>query len=131
MVGKKEIVKTALNEVFNKHNLEAVPRFWKDSYIQHNPLVKQGAKGFTEFFKEFINAFPDLKYEIFQIISEGDRVVVYGRFYGTMRNDWNGIKAKGQRIDFNAIDIYRIEDNKLAEHWDVMDLHTMFQQLNK
>ncbi len=129
MKSKKELVRKASNEVFNKHNLEAVPKFWKEDYIQHNPLVKQGSKGFVEFFEGFINAFPNLGYEEFQIIAEENKVVVYGRFYGTMKNDWIGIKAKGQKMNFNAIDIYRIEDNKLAEHWDVMDLHTMFKQL--
>ncbi len=129
MKSKKELVRKASDEVFNKHNLEAVPKFWKENYIQHNSLVKQGSKGFVEFFEGFINAFPNLGYEEFQIIAEENKVVVYGRFYGTMKNNWIGIRAKGQQIDFNTIDIYRIEDNKLAEHWDVMDLHTMFRQL--
>ena len=44
-------------------------------------------------------------------------------------NEGRGIPATQAEYKFDAIDIFRIEDGKLAEHWDVMDLHTLFTQL--
>jgi len=72
---------------------------------------------------------PDWKYGLKKIISAGDFVWVYGTYSGTQTGDWLGIPATGKAFAFDAVDIFRLEAGRLAEHWDVMDVYGLFKQL--
>ena len=98
-------------------------------YIQHNPLVPQGSAGFREFFEAWFKASPDFTHEVKQLAVDQDRVWVFGTYGGTQTGDWLGIPATGKRYSFDAIDIFRIQDGKLAEYGDVLDIYSLFQQL--
>lgn len=74
-------------------------------------------------------SFPDFTWTIEQIVAEGDRVAVMNRVSGTQVNDFGGLKATGNKVDFRAFQIYRIEGGKLAEHWEVADFATFQAQL--
>ncbi|WP_342316889.1 ester cyclase [Lysobacter sp. FW306-1B-D06B] len=74
-------------------------------------------------------SFPDFTWTIEQIVAEGDRVAVMNRVSGTQLNDFGGLKATGNKVDFRAFQIYRIEGGKLAEHWEVADFATFQAQL--
>ena len=107
----------------------ALDSLMREDYIQHNPLVGKGRKGFQDFFEAWFKASPDFKFELKQIVSEGDKVWAYGTYSGTHKGDWLGIPATGKSYKFDAVDIFRVEDGKLAEHWDVMDVYGLFKQL--
>lgn len=99
--------KTALDE---KNPEKAVELYGGDYYIQHNPLVGNGWEGFKSFIKYFMTQNPDLKAKIVRIIAEDDLVVTHVHL--TLSNqDTRGTAA---------IDIFRLEDGKIVEHWDVM-----------
>jgi predicted SnoaL-like aldol condensation-catalyzing enzyme len=115
--------------VFVKKDLSALDRFMRSDYIQHNPLVKQGASGFREFFAAWFDTVPDWQYSLKKIAAEGNEVWVYGTYAGTLGKDWLGISASGQKYAFDAVDIFRLEEGMLAEHWDVMDIYGLFRQL--
>ncbi len=127
--ANKKVLGEFAEAVFVKKDLSAMDRYMKADYIQHNPLVKQGASGFREFFNSWFEAVPDWQYSLKKIVAEGDQVWVYGTYAGTLKKDWLGICASGQIYAFDAVDIFRLEDGKLAEHWDVMDIHGLFKQL--
>jgi steroid delta-isomerase-like uncharacterized protein len=116
-------------QIFQAKDFAALPDLMRDDYIQHNPLVGQGRKGFQDFFQSWFKASPDFTFELKQIVSEGDRVWVYGAYSGTHTSAWLGIPATGKAYKFDAVDIFRVQDGKLAEHWDVLDVHTLFKQL--
>jgi predicted SnoaL-like aldol condensation-catalyzing enzyme len=125
-----ELVAKAIGAVFNGHDLTAMEKYWAESYIQHNPLAKSGREEFKKFFQQWINATPGLKWEpILQPVGSGDQVWVYGKYTGTFKNDWMGMKANGKRISFAAVDIFRVEKGSIAEHWDVVDYKTLFDQM--
>lgn len=115
--------------VFANRDFSALKDLMRDDYVQHNPLVGQGRSGFEDFFAAWFKASPDFQFELKQIISEGDRVWVYGTYSGTHRGDWLGIPATGKAYKFDAVDIFRVQDGKLAEHWDVLDVYSLFKQL--
>ncbi len=115
--------------VFVKKDLSGLDRYMRSDYIQHNPLVKQGSSGFREFFAAWFDAVPDWRYELQKITAAGDEAWVYGTYSGTLRKEWLGISASGQKYSFDAVDIFRLDDGKLAEHWDVMDIYGLFRQL--
>jgi predicted SnoaL-like aldol condensation-catalyzing enzyme len=125
----KKIIDGFAEAVFVKKDLSAVDQFMRADYIQHNPLVKPGSSGFKEFFSTWFVAVPDWNYNLKKIVADGNEVWVYGSYMGTLKKDWLGVTASGQKYAFEAVDIFRIQDGKLAEHWDVMDIYGLFKQL--
>ena len=116
-------------EVFGKKDLSNLNKYMQESYIQHNPIVPQGATGFKTFFADWFKAVPDWHYNLTKIVSEGDTVWVYGTYSGTQKEDWLGIPATNKYYSIHAVDIFRVENGKLAEHWDVLDTYGLFKQL--
>jgi len=125
----KKVIGAFAESVFMKKDLSAVDQFVRTDYIQHNPLVKQGASGFKEFFSTWFASVPDWQYKLSKIVAEGDQVWAYGTYSGTLKKDWLGIAASGQKYAFEAVDIFRIQDGKVAELWDVMDIYGLFKHL--
>jgi predicted SnoaL-like aldol condensation-catalyzing enzyme len=127
--ANKQILADFGAEVFGKKDLSNLYKFMQEGYIQHNPLVPQGASGFKAFFADWFKAVPDWSYTLTKIVSEGDTVWAYGTYSGTQTGDWLGIPATNKYYSINAVDIFRIENDKLAEHWDVLDTYGLFKQL--
>ncbi len=116
-------------EVFGKKNLAGLEKYMREDYIQHNPLVPQGLAGFRQFFADWFGAVPDWQYSLEKIVAEGDAVWVYGTYSGTLQGNWLGIPGNGRHYSIHAVDIFRVQDGKLAEHWDVIDTYGLFKQL--
>jgi steroid delta-isomerase-like uncharacterized protein len=116
-------------EVFGKKDLSNLHQYMHEGYIQHNPIVPQGLIGFKQFFNDWFAAVPDWNYTLNKIVAEGNTVWAYGTYSGTQKGDWLGIPASNKSYQINAVDIFRIENGKLAEHWDVIDIYGLFKQL--
>ena len=102
----KAIVLQAFDTLFNKRDYAAAKRFWSDRYIQHSAHIAPGREGLFA----LIQSLPaTLRYENQLIVAEGDYVIAYGRFSGN-----------GRPSAWIAADVVRLEDGKLAEHWDVL-----------
>ena len=100
------LVLEAFDTLFNKRDYIAAEDYWSDRYIQHSAHIASGRNGLFN----LIRTMPDtLKYENQLIVAEGDYVIAHGRFSGN-----------GRPAAWVAADIVRIEDGKLAEHWDVL-----------
>ncbi|MCF6264670.1 MAG: ester cyclase [Xanthomonadales bacterium] len=116
-------------EVFVDKNLSNLEQYMLTDYIQHNPLVEQGSAGFKAFFSNWFTTVPDFKYTLKNIIANDEYVWVYGTYSGTHTGDWLGIPATNNVYKFDGIDIFRISNGRLAEHWDVLDVYGLFKQL--
>ncbi|SDB03867.1 nuclear transport factor 2 family protein [Eubacterium oxidoreducens] len=103
----KEIVLEFYDKVFNGWDTSLIDKFIKEDYIQHNPNAPTGREGFKEFCSHFLALKPHM--EIVKIAEDGDTVYVF--FKCTLEN---GSVNK-------VVDIYRLEDGMLAEHWDVVE----------
>lgn len=102
----KALVLEAFDTLFNQRDYPAAERFWSARYIQHSAHIPPGRDGLFN----LIRSIPDtLHYEHGLILAEGDYVIVHGRFSGT-----------GRPAAWVAADVVRIENGKLAEHWDVL-----------
>jgi predicted SnoaL-like aldol condensation-catalyzing enzyme len=102
----KAFVLAAFETLFNKRDYAAAERYWSPSYIQHSAHIPPGGEGLFE----LVKAAPDtLRYENGLIIANGDFVLLHGRFSGI-----------GQPANWIVVDIVRLEDGQLAEHWDVI-----------
>jgi predicted SnoaL-like aldol condensation-catalyzing enzyme len=128
--NNKKVVGDFYEEVFRKHDLTVLDRFMHDDYIQHNPDVPQGKAGFAEFHKGFFVAFPDSCASINRLVAEGNIVFVYNTVTGThMGEGFLGNPPTGNRVRYDVVDMFRLRDGRLCEHWDVADTMTLFLQV--
>ncbi|WP_043969697.1 MULTISPECIES: nuclear transport factor 2 family protein [Acinetobacter] len=104
----KALVTTFVKGVFEQHKVrEFSERYLADHYIQHNPWIENGREPFISFFEQLFQADPAAKYQIKRVIAEGDLVAVQ-------------LRSKLSNEPENAgFDIFRVENAKIVEHWDV------------
>ncbi len=128
--NNKKVVESFYEEVFQKHNMAVLDQFMHDDYIQHNPDVPQGKTGFAEFHKGFFAAFPDSCASINKIVAEGDLVFVYNTITATHSGEgFLNHPPTGNKVKYDVVDMFRLRDGKLAEHWDVADTMSLFSQV--
>ncbi|MFN4100651.1 MAG: MoaF-related domain-containing protein [Pararhodobacter sp.] len=101
----RALVLEAMTSLFQRHDASAVDRLYTEDYIQHNPNIPQGRTALRDIVGSLS---PSVCYEPGLMIAEGDLVAIHGRIRG-----W----AEAPQI---AIDIFRVEGGRLAEHWDVL-----------
>ena len=108
----KAVVRDFYTTVLIDRDINAAPRFLRPDYIQHNPQVPTGLKGFMDTFRErFAQKLPpDYKRELLNVIGDNDMVVVY------VRQTWTG--HDGQHHQALGFDMFRVYDGMIAEHWD-------------
>jgi predicted SnoaL-like aldol condensation-catalyzing enzyme len=102
----KDLVLTAFDTLFNQRDYAAAETFWSPNYIQHSAHIEPGRDGLFNLVKA---APPDFRYENALIIAEDDYVLLHGRF-----------SNHGQPRPWIVVDIVRLENGLLAEHWDVI-----------
>ncbi|MGE5072464.1 MAG: nuclear transport factor 2 family protein [Anaerolineae bacterium] len=88
---------------------EAIAKHLGPQYRQHNPGAADGAEPFIGFVKRFAQTYPDFRLEIKRIIAEGDTVVLHSHL----------VRKPGDR-GMAVVDIFRLENGKIVEHWDVL-----------
>ena len=103
----KELVLKAFDTLFNQRDYVAAEGFWSSKYIQHSAHLPAGREGLFETIK---NIPPTLRYENQLTTANGDFVMLHGRFSGLGAGVPNWV----------VVDIVRLEDGILAEHWDVI-----------
>ncbi|WP_300397583.1 nuclear transport factor 2 family protein [uncultured Sphingobium sp.] len=101
----KALVLDAMTALFQQRDASAVARLYAPNYVQHNPVIPQGRDALQKLVSELAE---DVFYEPGMLIAEGDYVAIHGRIRG-----W----APSPQV---VVDIFRIENNRLAEHWDVL-----------
>lgn len=124
----RTLVETYL-EMLNTHKADLVDAFIADDYVNHNVVVADGREANRAFWKNFFAGLPDVVVTMEDVIVSGDRVV--GRFIyrGTHTGDLLGIPATGAAVEMRSIDIWRVANGLLVEHWDELNLMEVFQQV--
>jgi steroid delta-isomerase-like uncharacterized protein len=131
--ANKRLVRRFYKEVYGDWNMALVdeivsPRFVSHDWPKGSPI---GPQGFGAFYSAIRNALPDARYEVDDLISEGDKVVVRWRLLGTHLGTFRGIAATGRAIVLEGIAIYRVDDGKLMERWVVTDLYGLLQEIGE
>ena len=128
----RELVRRLNEEYHNQNRIhEVIEQQFAPEFINHSappglPPTREGNEMFSMAFRQ---AFPDYRVTIHDVIVEGDKVVTRKTFTGTHRGEWMGVPASGREVSFGAIDIVRIADGKLVEHWAEFDILTLLQQI--
>ena len=105
----KEVITAFYKEFFNDHIIESADKYVREDYIQHNPGVAQGREGLKDAFRKMFANEPTFHLVISKMIEEDNTVAVLHKKVDPEGNTCARI-----------VDIYRLVDGKLAEHWDVL-----------
>jgi steroid delta-isomerase-like uncharacterized protein len=100
-------------------------------FVNHSapPGAPTGPEAGKLAFQAMRSAFPDLHVTIEDMLAEADRVVTRQTFSGTHRGEWLGVPATGRAVSWAVIDIVRLDDGRLVDHWAVADLHGLLGRL--
>jgi len=105
----KKVVIDFYEKGLNQKDYEAAARHFGPHYIQHNPTAPDGPEGFKRLVTLLKEKFPNSHSEIKRVIAEGDYVVLHV----------HSVREPGQR-GRAIVDIFRLENGKIVEHWDVI-----------
>lgn len=115
----------------SKGNLTIVDELVADDFIEHEMSDFSADKtGLKKYFAMMRTAFPDLTLNVEFYMAESDKVAAYLTMNGTHKGEFMGIPATGNKISVKTIDIIRIKNGKVVEHWGVTDGMAMMEQLN-
>lgn len=107
--ANKKAVQEFYDIIINKKDFESARKYIGDRYKQHNPLVADGPEGLRTFIEFLKTNFPDARSEIKRIFADGDYVILHVH---SIRPP----NMRGRAI----IEIFRLENGKIDEHWDVI-----------
>ena len=103
--------------------------FIAPGYVGHLGASDMDRSELERLEREFRQAFPDTQHSIDDLIAEDDRVVLRATARATHRSDFQGISCTDRQVEFTAMVIYRIQDDKIAESWGEIDFLRLMRQL--
>ncbi|WP_231755444.1 nuclear transport factor 2 family protein [Bordetella sp. N] len=105
----RKLVVDFYNRVFNQHDVAAIPSVVSDGYKQHNPLVPDGRAPFVNYLTKRFQENPQARSEIIRSATDGDLVWLHVHSTANPQD-------RGRAI----VDIFRVKDGKIVEHWDII-----------
>jgi predicted ester cyclase len=119
----------AIEEGWNRGNLAAIDELFAPDFIEHQAGIASGREGVKGSILALRSAFAGLNLQVEDAIAEGDKVWLRLQATGTHEGPFMGVPATGRPIDITVIDIARIVDGRLVEHWGVADRLRVVEQL--
>ena len=107
--ANKKAVVEFYDAAINRKDFEAASKFFGPRYVQHNPNAPDGIEGFKAFLGFLREKFPQSRSEIKRVWAEGDYVIVHV----------HAVRTPGTRGSA-IVDIFKLENGKIVEHWDVI-----------
>jgi predicted ester cyclase len=129
--GNKTVVKRFVTEYQNGRDEAVLVELVAEDAVDHAapPEAPPGRVGVKAFHDAFHAAFEGLHAEIHQQVAEDDLVVTRKTFHGRHTGDFMGIPPTGRDIELGVIDILRIRDGRIVEHWNQLDQLGLLRQL--
>ena len=128
--GNKAVVLRYVEEVWNRHDLNAIDELVSPEYVNHAATTDEyrygGARRIWEW---FLSVFPDHRFDIEDAAADGQTVTLRGTMVGTHEGELMGIAPMGRRVTAQQSHWFRVEDGKVAEHRAVRDDLSMLRQL--
>ena len=127
----KALVRRFVDEVQSAGNIDAIDELCSPEFVNHSapsgmPPNREGVKQVTAMFRQ---AFPDSYFTVEEMIAEGDRVATRKTFHGTHEGEFMGIPPSGKTVTMGLMDVVRISEGRVVEHWSMGDNLGMMQQL--
>lgn len=125
--GNRELVERFYREVVNERRLEVIDELLAEDF-SHNGEAR-GRSGQRRVYEEFFTAFPDLKTEVVEIFSVGEKVAVHRKWTGTHQGTFQGVAPTGKEVDFCSTAILVIRDGQIVDYLGELDLLRLMQQI--
>jgi predicted SnoaL-like aldol condensation-catalyzing enzyme len=113
--NNKALVRSAIKEIFNEHNVTAIDKYIKENLIQNNTGFPEGREARKQYFSMLFYAFPDLHASVDKMMAEDDLVAVFLNWNGTHKGEFQGMPATNNPITMKTAHIFRIEDGMIGE----------------
>ncbi len=114
-------------ECCNEHDVDRMASFYT-STIKVNDVPMSPA-GVAAQFAPLFSAFPDWHWEMRHLVVDGDYIALHFTVTGTHRGSFQGIKATGRWVTTVEFTLYRLEDDKFAEVWDLTDMDAVMRKI--
>jgi steroid delta-isomerase-like uncharacterized protein len=118
--------------IFNERNASIADEIFAPdfvAYVSGSPTPTLTREGWKAYLKSFRSSFPDLHVEVADRVMTGDTFVLRLVMKGTQTGAFQGLPPSNKRVAFDGIALHRVKDGQIVEHWGVMDLAGMMQQL--
>jgi steroid delta-isomerase-like uncharacterized protein len=125
----KSLVRQGTLEVINRGKLDYIDTHFTADYVHHDGAATRDRAGFKTYFASMREAFPDFEFTIEDEVAEGDRVLQRVTFTGTHQGFFRGLPPTGKRVRISGFDLFRLENDKIAEQWSIFDSAGMMNQL--
>jgi steroid delta-isomerase-like uncharacterized protein len=108
-----------------------IDRFMADDFVEHEAIPGMDNTRDTpkQLFTMMLNAFPDFRATVHELLQDGDKVVARVTFSGTHQGEFMGIPASGNHVEWSVIDIIEVRGDKAVAHWGVMDMAGAMAQM--
>ena len=127
------LIKRFYEDVIAKGDLALIDELTADGFVDHEeglPAQPSGREGVKYFVSAMREAFPDIRpTSVEPMLADGALEAAGVILTGTHQGELMGVGATGTTVEFESIDIIRVEDGKVAEHWGVADTMSLMQQL--
>jgi predicted ester cyclase len=122
-------IRRLIDEGFSAGNLAVCDEVVSADLVEHQRGLRPGIEGTKETIRTLREWFSDFRLEIVDVISEGDKVWIRNRATGVNTGSVFGRPPTGRPLDITVIDIVRVVDGRIVEHWGVPDQLGMLIQL--
>jgi predicted ester cyclase len=122
-----KIVRRVIEEGLSQHNLDLIDEFFDPDFVENQFGSKPTIPGMKESFEWLYHAFPDYHLVIDDLVAEGDTVWLRMTCTGTNAGGFMGY-VNGKSFKITVMDVVRLKNGKVIEHWGVPDrFHLLFQ----
>jgi steroid delta-isomerase-like uncharacterized protein len=127
----KAVVRRNNEEVQSKGNFAVFEELFADDFVDHTtqPGTTPDKAGVRKLYDYMREAFPDFRSEIHWQLTDGDRVTTYKTYYGTHDGPFLGIAPTHRKIHFESVDVMRVQNGKITDHWGVGNLLSLVRQI--
>jgi predicted ester cyclase len=127
--NKLHVLRQIVEKGFGNADLQVIDQLITDDWIEHQFNLKGGKEVLKNAILSLARAFSDRKYTLTNYSVNGDIVWVHYKFTGTHTGPFMGYEPTGKEIVIDVMDIARIENDRLVEHWGIPDRFALLTQL--
>jgi len=127
----KAVVRRNTEEVQGNGNFEVFEELFADDFVDHTPQpdMTPDKAGVRHLYSYTRAAFPDFHAEIHWQLADGDRVTTYKTYHGTHEGQFLGVAPTHRKIQFDSVDVMRVQNGRITDHWGVGNFLSLMQQI--
>jgi predicted ester cyclase len=127
----KAVVRRNTEEVQGQGKFDVFDELFADDFVDHTtqPGTTPDKAGVRKLYGYLREAFPDFHAVIHWQLADGDTVTTYKTYFGTHEGEFLGIAPTHRKINFETVDVMRVQNGKITDHWGVGNLLKLMQQI--